>query len=47
MRRDSRPARCSGPLNATIDALAITVLSRSKKAASTPGDPTGGGRPCP
>src|SRR5215831_8592656 len=42
------PARCSGPLKATIDALAITVLSRSKKAASTTADPTGGpggGRP--
>src|SRR5918993_2143833 len=33
-RRDSRPARCSGPENATIDAFEMTVLSRSKNAAA-------------
>src|SRR5690606_15755388 len=36
MRRLSIPARWSGPLNATIDAFEITVLSRSKNAATRP-----------
>src|SRR5690554_3312679 len=34
-RRDTNPSRRSGPPNATIDGRAMTVLSRSKNAAST------------
>ena len=40
-RRLSIPARCSGRLKATIDAFAITVLSRSKKAATRRGSSGG------